>query len=62
MNMKLKDSLEISVFYNPIFEIDENVKKILGENGKNLSGKGTIELENEKIFRIRKNIYSKFEK
>lgn len=58
----IKDSLEISVFYNPIFERDENVKKILGENGKNLSGKGTIELENEKIFRIRKNIYSKFEK
>ncbi|QXP68467.1 hypothetical protein [Polaribacter sp. AHE13PA] len=58
----IKDSLEISVFYNPIFERDENVKKIIGENGKNLSGKGTIELENEKIFRITKSIYSKFEK
>jgi hypothetical protein len=57
----IKDSLEISVFYNPIFERDENVKKILGENGKQLSGKGTVELENEKIFRITKSIYSRFE-
>ena len=58
----IKDSLEISVFYNPSFERDENVKKIVGENGKNLNGKGTIKLENEKIFRKTKSIYKKFEK
>ena len=58
----IKDSLEISVLYNPIFESDENVRKILGENGKKLSGKGTIKLEDEKIFRTAKKIYSKFEK
>ena len=58
----IKDSLEISVFYNPIFERNENVKKIVGENGKNLKGKGTIKLEDEKIFRVSKKIYWKFEK
>ena len=58
----IKDSLEISVFYNPVFEQNENVKKIIGENGKNLNGKGTIELEEEKIFRVSKKIYWKFEK
>jgi len=58
----IKDSLEISVFYNPVFERSENVKKIVGENGMNLNGKGTIELENEKTFRVSKKIYWKFEK
>jgi hypothetical protein len=58
----IKDSLEISVFYNPIFERDENVKKIVGENGENLKGKGTIKLETENIFRVTKSIYNKFGK
>jgi hypothetical protein len=57
----IKDSIEISVRYTAIFEQDKNIKKILGEKGENLRGKGTINVEDYQIFRKAVTIYSKFE-
>lgn len=56
------DSLKISVFYNPLFEVDENVMKIVGENGKNLNGRGTLEIEGTKVFRVSQNIHWEFDR
>jgi len=58
----IQDSLQISVLYNSEFERDKKIKDIIGENGSNLSGNGTIKLEECKIFLVSKKVYCKFEK
>ncbi|WP_422091717.1 hypothetical protein [Tenacibaculum ovolyticum] len=50
----IQDSLQISVLYNSEFERDEKVMGIIGKNGSNLSGNGTIERKN--IFSFKKNL------
>ena len=59
----IKDSIEISVVYSPrfLFNQKDNVKKILGENGENIRGKGTIKMDGIKIFEKSIKIFSQFE-
>jgi hypothetical protein len=59
----IKDSIEISVVYSPkfLFNQKSNVKKILGENGENIRGKGTIKMDGIKVFEKSIKIFSKFE-
>ncbi len=59
----IKDSIEISIVYSPklLFNQKNNVKKILGEKGENINGKGTIKIDDFKMFKKSIRIYSKFE-
>lgn len=59
----IKDSIEISIVYSPklFFNQEDNVKKILGEKGENINGKGTIKIDGIKMFKKSIKIYSKFE-
>jgi hypothetical protein len=60
----IKDSIEISIFYSPklLFSQEDNVKKILGNKGENINGKGTIKIDDVRIFKKSINIYNKFKK
>jgi hypothetical protein len=59
----IKDSIEISIIYSPklLFNQEDNVKKILGNKGENINGKGTIEIKDIRMFKKSINIYDKFE-
>ena len=59
----IKDSIEISIIYSPkfLFNQEDSVKKILGNKGENINGKGTIKIEDIRIFKKSINIYNKFE-
>ena len=58
----IQDSLEISVFYEPRLERDYEVKKVLGEKGEKIRGKGTIEIDDYNVFNEKIKIYDRFER
>ena len=58
----IKDSIEISVLYHPILESDENIKKIIGNNGEYLKGNGMLKLKENRIFRVSEKLYWEFNK
>ena len=56
----IKDTIEISILYTPKAEQSETVKKIIGENGKNLIGKDVEKVSDFKVYNKTIKIYNKF--
>ena len=56
----IKDTLEISILYTPKSEQSEDVKKIIGANGENLTGKDVEKVSDFKVYNKTIKIYNKF--
>lgn len=56
----IKDTLEISILYTPKAEQSEDIKKIIGINGENLTGKDVEKVSDFKVYNKTIKIYNKF--
>lgn len=56
----IKDTLEISILYTPKSEQSEDIKKIIGANGENLTGNDVEKVSDFKVYNKTIKIYNKF--
>ena len=59
-NKTIKDTLEISIIYTPKSEQSEDIKKIIGANGENLTGNDVEKVSDFKTYNKKIKIYNKF--
>lgn len=58
----IKDTIEISILYTPLAEESEEIRRIIGANGENLTGKDVEVFSECKIYNKIIKIYNKFNK